>query len=273
MMQFARLSYQRHRAGYYRAPVEPSDDPNPRRARRLEAADLQRHRRTARAQRTQEDAAWRILKAEHEAVMAARLRHQGSEYPIMRAEDVHWRALRQQRTVTLQQRSAENTQWRAARQRLRAALADAPIPTHWRAILMVTDNCTRQCFELPLFATGSRVSAEEVLAALQTLLPASIQFIISDQGTHFTANIFQRWVHSTAFIHVPIARHRPESNGIAERCVRTLKEWLARYAWADDAELAALLRAFVHDYNDRPHQGLGMPGLSPNEFARRIWLI
>jgi hypothetical protein len=26
-------------------------------------------------------------------------------------------------------------------------------------------------------------------------------------------------------------------------------------------------------YNDRPHQGLGIPGLSPNEFADRIWLM
>jgi hypothetical protein len=27
------------------------------------------------------------------------------------------------------------------------------------------------------------------------------------------------------------------------------------------------------EYNNRPHQGLGLPGLSPNEFANRIWLL
>ncbi len=37
-----------------------------------------------------------------------------------------------------------------------------------------------------------------------------------------------------------------------------------------DAELAALLERFGDEYNDRPHQGLAVPGLSPNEFARRI---
>jgi len=81
------------------------------------------------------------------------------------------------------------------------------------------------------------------------------------------------FVLSEAFIHVLIARHRPESNGIAERFVRTLKEWLASKSWQTEQALAALLQSFVDEYNDRPHQGLPLPGLSPNEFAKRIWLL
>ena len=69
--------------------------------------------------------------------------------------------------------------------------------------------------------------------------------------------------------------------GIAERFVRTLKEWLAPQAWQNespsaaqrrDAELEILLAQFIAEYNDRPHQGLAMPGLSPNEFAHRCGL-
>ena len=74
-------------------------------------------------------------------------------------------------------------------------------------------------------------------------------------------------------MHVVIARHRPESNGIAERFVRTLKEWLADKTWVSEQELARLLEHFRADYNDRPHQGIAIPGLSPNEFADRIWLF
>jgi hypothetical protein len=55
--------------------------------------------------------------------------------------------------------------------------------------------------------------------------------------------------------------------------VRTLKQWLRDKIWANDEELAALIEQFIAEYNDRPHQGLPIPGLSPNEFANRIWLM
>ena len=55
--------------------------------------------------------------------------------------------------------------------------------------------------------------------------------------------------------------------------IRLLKEWLASQAWENDQELEQLLQKFQPDYNDRPHQGIGIPGLSPNEFANRIWLM
>ena len=145
--------------------------------------------------------------------------------------------------------------------------------THWIAILVITDNCTRQCLSLPLFVAGAGVTAEMVVEALRVLLPPELQFLISDRGTHFTARAFRDLVRDEEFIHVLTARHRPQSNGIAERFVRTLKEWLMDKSWQDDQELANLLAHFLVEYNDRPHQGLPIPGLSPNEFAGRIWLM
>jgi transposase InsO family protein len=120
---------------------------------------------------------------------------------------------------------------------------------------------------------GPKVTAAEVVAARRVLLPAALQFLISDRGTHFTAHQFAQFAQAEDFVPVRIARHRPESNGIAARLVRTLKAWLADRAWSDADQLAALLEQFRAEYNDRPHQGLPLPGLSPNEFAARFWLL
>ena len=155
--------------------------------------------------------------------------------------------------------------------------------TAWIAILVITlrrsrallfaDNCTRQCLGLPLFVTGAKVTAQMVVEALRQLLPSELQFLISDRGPQFTAGLMKQLACEADFIHVVIARHRPQSNGIAERFVRTLKEWLEDKSWQSDEELELLLNPFQTEYNERPHQGLSIPGLSPNEFAKRIRLI
>jgi transposase InsO family protein len=80
-------------------------------------------------------------------------------------------------------------------------------------------------------------------------------------------------MRSEEFIHVFIARHRPQSNGIAKRIVRSLKECPATKSWNHDDELAELLAEFIDHCNDRPHQSLAIPGLSLNEFVGRIRLI
>lgn len=240
---------------------------------RLEAAALQTHRRTVRELRRQEDAAWCAIQAQREQCVYDERLAVIRDYAAYRAQERQWRQLKQQRHQTLARRQDEDAVWRQERMRLRQALADVPVVTDWRAVLIVTDNCTRQCYDLPLFRNGPHVTAEQVVDQLRNVLPRHVQFVISDRGTHFTAQAFAQLAQDTRFIHVPIARHRPETNGIAERCVRTLKEWLLQYEWQSDDELEALLRQFCTMYNDRPHQGIGIPGLSPNEFAGRMWLF
>jgi len=240
---------------------------------RLESATLQTQRRAVREQRRQEDAAWRAIQAQREQTVYDQRLAVIRDYAAYRAQELEWYQLKQQRQATLAQRQHEDAAWRLERVRLRQALADMPIVTDWRAVLIVTDNCTRVCYGLPLFESGPHVTADQVVAQLRSVLPPEVQFVISDRGTHFTAQAFAQFAQEAAFLHVPIARHRPETNGIAERCVRSLKEWLLQFAWTSDAELAVLLKRFCSLYNDRPHQGIGIPGLSPNEFARRIWLF
>ena len=176
---------------------------------------------------------------------------------------------REERRAQLAQRIEEDEQWRNQRESIRERLAKLPIITSWFCILVIIDNCTRICYGLPLFVAGQRVTAEEIVNALQTLLPPELMFLISDRGIHFRAKVFKALAKNKEFLHVFTARHRPQSNGIAERFVRTFKEWLADKSWTSEQELLALLDEFQAMYNDRPHQGIPIRGLSPNEYARR----
>jgi transposase InsO family protein len=244
---------------------------------RQEEAQLCSERRNTRKRRELEDEAWRVTwsqqrhekpSAEENANPKARA-HWGS----VKVQEEHRQERRKHHRQQSKQRQQEDQQWRLSRKSLREQMTLLPIVTAWIAILMITDNCTRQSLGLPLFIAGSHVTAEMVVAALRVLLPTQLQFLISDRGIHFTADVFQQFAKEAKFVHVVIARHRPQSNGIAERFVRTLKEWLADKAWKSDQELLEFLHMFLLEYNDRPHQGLPLPGLSPNEFAKRIWLV
>jgi transposase InsO family protein len=238
-----------------------------KRALRQEEEQLRTTRRGIRQQRKQEDVAWRVLRGKRRCEQA------NLSTVERRAQDEWWRALRQQRWATLEQRKQEDETWRQARHSLRERQSILPLVTAWIAILVITDNCTRQCLGLPLFVAGSKVTAQLVVEALRVLLPPELQFLITDRGIHFTASDFADLAHDEQFVHVLIARHRPQSNGIAERFVRTLKEWLKNRSWHDDQDLTMLLEHFLTVYNNRPHQGISIPGLSPNEFANRIWLM
>jgi hypothetical protein len=44
-------------------------------------------------------------------------------------------------------------------------------------------------------------------------------------------------------------------------------------AWSGAEAVGTLLEQFRAAYNDHPQQGLGIPGLSPDEFAARFWLL
>jgi len=244
---------------------------------RQEEALLCVERRDARKRRKLEDLAWQVTwqqyrteKPSKEKITKPKLR---ARWGSRKVQEEQRQNLRKQHRQLAAQRQQEDKLWRLNRNTLREQMTLLPIVTDWIAVLVVTDNCTRQCLGLPLFVAGSHVTSQMVALALRTLLPANLQFLISDRGIHFTADAFQQFAKESEFVHVVIARHRPQSNGIAERFVRTLKEWLADKAWQSDKELLEFLHLFLSEYNDRPHQGLPIPGLSPNEYANRIWVL
>jgi transposase InsO family protein len=228
-------------------------------------------RYTARQQRAAEDQAWRTAKSAWRQTRENRPSLDAAAYA---AAATTWQQCRQARRARVAQRKSEDQAWHTHIAQLRGTpAADESGPQQWVAVAVLVDNCTRQCLGLPLFTAGAHLTSKELVSALADYLPTELEFVISDQGTHFRASAFADFAQARAFTHVLVYRHRPESNGSAERLVRTLKTALRASAWENPRALEPLLAAFQQEYNERPHQGLPIPGLSPNEYAKRIYVI
>jgi transposase InsO family protein len=239
--------------------------------------ELRLQRRRQRQRRRAEDHTWRARRAtqrqaeqtHRQQSRAERRQHRAER----RAQRAAWQAAKATRHAQLQERQTEDATWRQTRQTLReqrAHLAALPLVVAWYAILVVVDNGTRQCYGVPLFLVGVQVTADMVVAALRECLPPHLHFLISDNDARFLAAAFTQFLVDHQIEHVRIPPHHPCTNGIAERFVRTLKEWLTPHPWHSPEELQSLLTEFQATYNDRPHQGRELAGLSPNEFARRL---
>lgn len=260
---------------------QPEEDPlkAERAALRTDEEALRIERRLLRQERKKEDQEWRAYRQTRLAFKRwwdsldkearALLR------PQKQASDAEWQRWHAQRQAQVREREAQDKQWRQSRQEIRqrkAALEEKvqALVRQWLAILVILDNCTRQCLALPLLVAGMHVTAEMVVAAMRQVLPSSLRFLVSDNGTQFIAQAMANLAIEMGFRHVRISPRRAKTNGIAERFVRTLREMLAQYSWETVEELLALLPEIVAEYNDCPHQGKELNGLSPNEYARRL---
>lgn len=257
-----------------RSPKDPPSEVSARWRQEWEGR-TQRHQILVRRQ--QEDADWKAAKRGYQQAKMTFYQLPKAQRKQPRAdwqvEQAAWKERCEQRRRVRQARQQENQAWHQRNQQLKESIVADPQGRSWLAVLVVTDNCTRQCLGLPVFRTGPKVTSQEVMAALRFILPAELQFVISDQGKHFRTQFMAQLAQEKNFVHVLIYRHRPESNGIAERFVLTFKNWLRNRSWQTLAELEQWIRHFQPEYNERPHQGLAIPGLSPNEFANRIWLM
>lgn len=226
--------------------------------------------------RRQEDREWKTAKMEFHLAKVA-YRHlpkaeRKAQQEHWQETQARWKQHREQRLHTLQERQQENQAWHQRHQAFRAETGPGQVETRWMAVLVVIDNCSRQCLGLPIFSSGPKVTSQEVISALRSLLPAWLHFLISDQGSHFKTKAWSQLAQELAFDQVFVYRHRPQSNGIAERFVRTFKQWLRSRSWKSPQELKDWVTVFLPEYNDRPHQAVDLQGLSPNEFAKRLQL-
>ncbi len=235
-----------------------------------EAEELRAWKRKIRIERKKEDEEWRKYREERIKLKKrwggmSKVERKGFSEEKKRSDEECERKRAERRELKAK-RDKEDEKWRNKRKEVKEKMN--VVITSLVAILVIIDNCTRRCLGLPVFIKGRKVTADDVIRALEDRLPPELRYIISDNGKQFIADTFQRLCTNKGVVHVRITRHRPATNGIAERFVERLKEMLAEREWKDVEELVMVLEEVILAYNDAPHQGLD--GLSPDEYERRL---
>lgn len=128
----------------------------------------------------------------------------------------------------------------------------------WVWVFVATDHFTGEGFTSAA-KRGDRFAALEpihdlVVDRFGCLAPDLARGILlrHDHGPQYTSDHFQGSIRWLGFTDSPSFVREPETNGCAERFIRTLKEQLLwTKAWCSLAELQAALAEFIQRYNTR----------------------
>lgn len=127
------------------------------------------------------------------------------------------------------------------------------------------DDCSRTLFA-DILPDQTSYSAAIVLDEAIQMMPFEIEIVYSDNGKEFKG-AFKRLCER---YHIPqqfTRPYRPQTNGKAERVIKTVKGMLRKHRFASREERRRILYAIVRYYNHiRPHQSL--EGKSPFEFLQ-----
>jgi len=145
-------------------------------------------------------------------------------------------------------------------------VADQFIDGRRLRILVVVDDCTREC--LALIADTS-ISGVRVARELDRLRGerGKPKTIVSDNGTELTSNAILRWADDHKIAWHYIAPGKPVQNAFAESFIGRLRdELLNETLFRSLAHTRTALEAWRADYNsERPHSRLGW--MSPAIYA------
>jgi putative transposase len=133
-------------------------------------------------------------------------------------------------------------------------------------ILIVVDDCTRECLALipDTSISGIRVARELDRLLVERGKPGTI---VSDNGTELTSNAILRWADDHKIAWHYIAPGKPVQNAFAESFIGRLRdELLNETLFRSLAHARAVLEIWRTDYNTvRPHSRLGW--MSPIIYA------
>lgn len=128
------------------------------------------------------------------------------------------------------------------------------------------DDCSRTLFA-DILPDQTSYSAAIVLDEALTMLPFPVECMYSDNGKEFKG----AFKELCTLHHIPqqfTRPYRPQTNGKAERVIKTIKGLLRKHRFLSREERRRILYAIVRHYNHlRPHQSLG--GIAPFTFLER----
>ena len=137
-------------------------------------------------------------------------------------------------------------------------------------ILVVVDDCTRECLAL---VADTSISGMRVARELDRLLDqrGKPRTIVSDNGTELTSNAILRWADDHKVDWHYIAPGKPVQNAFAESFIGRLRdELLNEILFRSLAHARDVLEAWREDYNtQRPHSRLGWTTQTAYAEARR----
>jgi transposase InsO family protein len=141
----------------------------------------------------------------------------------------------------------------------------------WQYLFVAIDDCSRLGFA----AVYRDETADSAAAFLDELVRfygrhgISVQRVLSDNGSCFK----RRWAdacHSHGIAVKKTRPYRPQTNGKAERFIRTMLErWAYAYSYANESQRLQALAPALDFYNRfRPHRALG--GLTPLQRVNNV---
>ena len=105
---------------------------------------------------------------------------------------------------------------------------------------------------------GGLEDALEEAMKLTTLTPEQVITLVTDNGPAMTARQTARYLEMSPYFHIRGRSHHPQTTGMVERLIRTIKEEeIYLHDYCDPPDAQSHLDLFRQDYNRvRPHQAL-----------------
>ena len=131
----------------------------------------------------------------------------------------------------------------------------------WECVHVAIDDCTRLAYGEVLPLEDGQTTAAFLSRALAWFASRGIRVraVLTDNGSGYVSRVFRALILKRGLRHVRTRPYRPQTNGKAERLIRTLlHEWAYAQAYRNSTFRTAALPGYLRYYNhERRHTALG----------------